>query len=788
MTFLEILTQKNSATSHCLDSKTEREFTTEMIEQILHSMSGLKKMLVTNFANVLEKKASYDYNEYKNHQLDCEHIKFNIQELIPAIKEINSCTTQEAQLKILKVLKLDNYSIHCEYSTRNISYTSFASSHLEINEKFNQKQQFSMGLLHVFNEKGGQLLYEPHGIMFYFRNNNNNNNIISLPISELPEHLCDRNSNSFKEKGYSQRCREENRNIPFVLGHDNSSILPVNITPITQTDDTPIVFCQDPVLAYLLEFRIQDSQSLKGKYTVTTTYGSSDYIDKVNFSCFEDKNIIFIPAPTDKEFSHIEKYCKCFEAVDVISLKILPYSILPYPLAKYDEDIESFTKFEQHILRKSLILNEQDEIPRLCDSIFNNALSIKDFLTFYNKLIDENIEVQNQQEDYSLTTLLNTPIDENKELLWENIINPKELTLVYSESDSGKSFFTNSLAVVMASANEFLGIEAKKSSKVLILDAETPRNRIHERFTVFQKAFPNMNTENIIIRALDSIDGLLIDTPEGQDNIRKVLKDSKPCIVIFDNFSTLTSKGGNSANHAQNYIKFARKLGEKGIASILVHHTGKETDKSGGNVLGSCQFINLFQCIISIKKPTNLDSYESDIDNATFEKYKAIQKEGKRFSCVVFEKIKPYDTLLNKLHILYYDSSNETWDNYTPVSSLEVSNESFTLPNILQQPSTELPVELKQAIIENEKLTNKELTLEIVSNLYLLQHNELDSKAFKKQEIIKETTENTSSKIRDCFQKLQEVEILTSNGSSSNKVYRINEKFMPTQNIPDITE
>ena len=121
-----------------------------------------------------------------------------------------------------------------------------------------------------------------------------------------------------------------------------------------------------------------------------------------------------------------------------------------------------------------------------------------------------------------------------------------------------------------------------------------------------------INPDNVLIvdqYKFESNDiSVMLDTPDGWDNIKRTVDIYKPDIVFFDTFSSFHDKDENKASDMKPIIKKLADLArDYNLALVLVHHSRKRTAKertlslNQDDVIGSSIFNRLVSLIIGIE-------------------------------------------------------------------------------------------------------------------------------------------------------------------------------------------
>ncbi len=169
------------------------------------------------------------------------------------------------------------------------------------------------------------------------------------------------------------------------------------------------------------------------------------------------------------------------------------------------------------------------------------------------------------------------------------------------------------LTLALAMSNKFnvFTFNVLHPRDVFYLDAENPMSRFEERKVQIMRAYKG---DFKSITRLQVYSG--IDDPgqceEGKLNLfsaywqNQLLEDlTEGSVLVVDNLLTLAEEASNHQNKFKELIDFCRKLGEKKISTILIHHLGKSGQAIGTKAVEAiCQnVIEIKDCSEPQKKP-----------------------------------------------------------------------------------------------------------------------------------------------------------------------------------------
>lgn len=181
------------------------------------------------------------------------------------------------------------------------------------------------------------------------------------------------------------------------------------------------------------------------------------------------------------------------------------------------------------------------------------------------------------------------------------------LAMVFAERGVGKTMFCSYLAFAAAVGGKFLGWQATRPFRVLILDGEMPAAELQKRYKTIEKALgARPNPENLVFLTADlTPDGLPdLGTPDGQKRLEKYLEGFD--LIIVDNLSTLCRTGAENEADSWGIMQaWAVKQRSAGRSILLVHHAGK-----GGAQRGTSRREDVLGTVIQLKHPSGYTQSE----------------------------------------------------------------------------------------------------------------------------------------------------------------------------------
>jgi KaiC/GvpD/RAD55 family RecA-like ATPase len=215
----------------------------------------------------------------------------------------------------------------------------------------------------------------------------------------------------------------------------------------------------------------------------------------------------------------------------------------------------------------------------------------------------------------TLDELLATQFPDRQYLLWP-WLREQESCMVYAAAGVGKSLFALSAAIAVAGRGSFLGwnVGAKTNDgdwRVLYVDGEMHITDIQERARLLLDAVPDIDRSKVganlsfLARQHQEPEAGFpsITETDGTGFILKTVREAPFDLIVLDNFSTLGQVEDENAASSFNSIQsFLMALKTDGVATVLVHHSGKERKDGGGDFRGSSKLAATFETIIKLER------------------------------------------------------------------------------------------------------------------------------------------------------------------------------------------
>ncbi|MDD2469272.1 MAG: AAA family ATPase [Desulfobulbus sp.] len=219
------------------------------------------------------------------------------------------------------------------------------------------------------------------------------------------------------------------------------------------------------------------------------------------------------------------------------------------------------------------------------------------------------LEVKHPKSTNTAIVLLNTMtmiISPPPDTPWvmKNIIPKGQIGEILGDGKIGKSSLLFQMAMVAATGISLEPFYVERPQKVLVVNVEDPRVRIHEKLWHLSRKAEWKSKIDLLEKNLFVVDGLgkigpmmKLDTnnnPVQTDcgkKMKEFILELRPDLVILDTKSRLYGLDENNNDHATRWLFPLEKIAnEIGCSFIIAHHTGKQEGKTTGR--GASAFDN----------------------------------------------------------------------------------------------------------------------------------------------------------------------------------------------------
>lgn len=204
---------------------------------------------------------------------------------------------------------------------------------------------------------------------------------------------------------------------------------------------------------------------------------------------------------------------------------------------------------------------------------------------------------------FTLTTLYKEAFPDARWVV-NDLIPFGTITALTGESNSYKTFFTQSMAASVSAGTSFLGHFPTTKGKVLIIDEENHRRHVKERY----ESLGITATPNILFL---SQEGMRVDNEKHIENLRELLDREKPALVILDSLVRLHSGEENSATEIAKAFSGMRRLVSNDRAIIVIHHHRKP--QGFGKKTGSQSIRGSSDILAAVDSHLAIDRKETEI-------------------------------------------------------------------------------------------------------------------------------------------------------------------------------
>jgi putative DNA primase/helicase len=216
------------------------------------------------------------------------------------------------------------------------------------------------------------------------------------------------------------------------------------------------------------------------------------------------------------------------------------------------------------------------------------------------------VPADHEQPEHALSTL---GIDDlmamdipERELLLDPILPAKGLMMIHARRGGSKTFLALAMGLAVASGTSLLRWSAPKARRVLYVDGEMTLIDLQRRVAALRAGMGvDIRNDHFRLLAADHTDVPDLATEAGQRALDPLLNGVDP--LIIDNISTLCWAGSdNSAASWTSMQEWILRLRRRGIAVLLVHHSGKS-----GEQRGTSRREDVLDTVIGLRRPEDYE-------------------------------------------------------------------------------------------------------------------------------------------------------------------------------------
>jgi putative DNA primase/helicase len=197
---------------------------------------------------------------------------------------------------------------------------------------------------------------------------------------------------------------------------------------------------------------------------------------------------------------------------------------------------------------------------------------------------------------------MNIPV---REMLLDPILPEKGLMMIHAQRGGSKTFLSLAMGLAVAGGTSVLRWSAPKARRVLYIDGEMTLVDLRKRVTALKAGIGvTISNDHFRVLAADHTDVPNLATDAGQRAIDPLLDGVE--LLIVDNLSTLCWTGSdNDAASWSSMQEWLLRLRRRGVAVLLVHHSGK-----GGQQRGTSRREDVLDTVISLRRPEDYQPSE----------------------------------------------------------------------------------------------------------------------------------------------------------------------------------
>jgi len=346
-----------------------------------------------------------------------------------------------------------------------------------------------------------------------------------------------------------------------------------------------LCLCPDVLWAYLALARDGKLAEREG-VVVTGCFGGLDDFDAIVLKPLAYHEVVLVCSRDRDEWGKIDKLAK--RCLDNGASSVSIFSV-PFKTEQKQSSTENSDREEIDLLRIECVsalarrINEKS-VPYERKEISLQQKTIQD-----GRSAIEDMVRPRSFDEMASSACINISSDK---LTIKDFFTSNYRTMVYGDSNVGKSFFMQQLALSCATGAPAFFLSASAPAKVMYIDGEMDKSfkiRMNQLLNGKESTMLNENLKVIQAR------GLSLSNTEVREAVLNELRKFNPDLVITDNIFSFLPEAvkGNT----ESMLDFVRAIEKIRAAAAFVHHTGKD----GKSFKGAVELAALCQNVIHLK-------------------------------------------------------------------------------------------------------------------------------------------------------------------------------------------
>ena len=195
--------------------------------------------------------------------------------------------------------------------------------------------------------------------------------------------------------------------------------------------------------------------------------------------------------------------------------------------------------------------------------------------------------------------------------------------IIHAGVGVGKTHFANELGYMVATGGSCFGWNAPKARSVLIVDGEMSLRDIKVRYQALHQRNKGEPGNNFNIMSFsDFEDDINLIRPQWQAMVNQKIEEVNAELVVFDNLDSLFAVDQNKQVEWMPAQIWLKRLRQKGVATILIHHSNKQKQAFGTTAVSRNPDL-----ILALNHPDDYNAEEGAVFDVKVDKARELRNE-----------------------------------------------------------------------------------------------------------------------------------------------------------------